>query len=278
MWKRPFIYAYDFSTGNFPNSSYQDLLVPIDGGLPFDLRRVVGIQTVLGTNSVGSYQIKRAGVPRSSSAFRAFTPDWPFVPELSYDAAGTIQFDITMTNGAPLARAFVTEPLGGGLPIYQSQLAFQGVSKYASLTPPSTVPTKPYIYTAQVTLTQPALNVVGGVLIGRNLPTRLTIPIEQQFDFELMAISYNPVVLGSFHDVCALSILDASQNPISNIPINGSFINYNTQLFGTFPCWPIPPMVYPTKSVIAIDVYSLLPSSQVPLTINFLLIGANRLS
>jgi hypothetical protein len=163
-------------------------------------------------------------------------------------------------------------------PILTSQLAFIGVRRNPGKLPLlgtcQKFNPKSFIYHMSGGL---ATGQAKGYLAGQApLILRETI---NDFDFELhqVIITYSPPADVTLPAVCsALMLYDAVKQATANIPPLDKFWNGapgSIYKNGGI----VPPLLYPQQTQIRVDVFNLLPDSDLPTTINVYLVGRNRI-
>lgn len=283
MVDRPFFYVFDADTagpsgGTLTNAAtYDNLSVPIGQDAPFILRRVAGRNLVASTIQL----YDRTGNYVSAARF-AMPTDYCIVPEMLYDAAGQIRFNLGTIDAATASRAY---GVGGSVNNYWTQLVFQGIKRFPYLKPYET----PYRYfekfhqwTFSPALTVSYTGRLAPAYQAPNPPQRFSLEI-LNFDFELSEIGIQILTADAVRDSTAvvsdtylkIMLFDQYLNQLMSAPVLDSFLNCcsatNQSIF------PIPPIVYPVGSQITLDIYSLLIASQVPATVYITFTGMQRL-
>lgn len=241
----PFVYVFDaraLTDGN----SYYDVALDMQGDSDFILRRITGIQTVVGTT--GQFRFKGAnGAYAMSAPVFAGSNSRTVLPEKIYPYNTAIRFDLL--NVA--RQSVVCTPT-----IYTSFLAFQGVKRFiASPGYPSGQSSYRYWEYKWGYRLQFTLSVFDGAE-----PVRLVVPVND-FDFELERISISradgsrAMTTPDF----GITLLDPNRHAFSNLPLNVDFVN---NAFARFPSqksvFPVPAVLYPIGSQIVFDVTSYL--------------------
>lgn len=278
MLDRPFIYVFDADTsgpsgGTLTNgATYKNLTIPINRDAPFLARRMSG-RSLIG-NQIQLYD--RTGNYVSSDPF-ATPPDYPLIPEMLYDPASQIRFDLIGADAATASRAY---GVGGSVNNYWTQLIFQGVKRFRDLNPyltPYRYFDKVYSYTLDCAI--PYTGRLASAFTAPSTPTRFSLEV-RDFDFELYSISLqvdlNNAVVQQSDTFFKLMLYDQYQNQLFSAPVLDSFLNYTGAVNNSV--FPSPPLVYPVGSQIVVDVYSLLIAAQVPATLTLTFTGVQRIS
>ena len=271
-------YIYAFNTDRFADGgTYTNLSIPIIDGYDLIVRRVKGLPSVVDiSQKTGKWQMKSAGSVYLSNlpmavGFNAteVLNEWLVIPEITYPHSSQIQFDLHNTLRD-------TNP-GGGPTIYRAQVAFCGVRRRQGIPPVAGYNyfLRPYIYNQTVTITT-AQQASAGVFN----PYQSVFTQIADFDFELWAIQVDQP--DNTSPSCAIVLYDAAHVALSNIPIIVTYLiepsPWGVVLADTDASIGAlnPPLVYPQQSNIQLDVYSLLQAGQLPATLTFRFIGAQR--
>lgn len=280
---KPWIYVYD-GDGLTDGHSYTNLFVNILNDSDFILRRITGFQGLLplaeGISSVSQMPailLKRYGVSLTSLALSGGSLyDWPVVPEILFQASSQIVFDLSNVT------RFVPIPGTVGTPSYAAQLVFQGVRRFYTPPPPTPPPYRErnFYYTGNVNVTTAGR--ISPTYTAQSPKFTLIVPMTELSDFELRAITisfapgvgaYPPTTPPGFQ--FKMMLFDYTQQPTFSAPVAASYINWAD--FDYVSCFPIPSLVYPSKSQIQVDVYSLLSNtSTLPMPVSFTFIGVLR--
>lgn len=173
---------------------------------------------------------------------------------------------------------------GGGSPLIPyGQIGFGGVRRRRGSVPKPTYKYKLLPYQVQITIavTWEAYTAFTGTAITAVAPPRsFYVPIEN-YDFELYSIQITDTA-GYGASSAKLSIYNGARNTLSNLPVVASYLTdavpwgrasadrYNIGAI-------VPPLLYLNETNIQIDVYSLLPTGNVPQTLTILFNGMQRI-
>jgi len=240
----PFFYVYD-ARGLTDGASYYDVSLPLQGDSDFILRRVTGIQTVVG--ATGQWRYRNAnGAYTSSAAMFAPANSRTVLPEKAYPYNTSIRFDLLNVARQSVACAPT---------IYTSFLAFQGVKRFIQGQGYPTGRTayryREYKWAYPVELTLSSFN--------GSEPVRFTQLLDN-FDFELLrvSVSYQDGTAVTTPDF-GITLYDPNSHQFSSLPVNVDFIN---NAFARFPSqksiFPVPGILYPAGSQIQFDLTSYL--------------------
>lgn len=283
----PFIYVFDASTltdGTTP----APLIRPItsDSDADFMLRAILGVPNCIDTavNGGGFQLYNYSGSAAFSSPYSPFTAHYPVVPEKFFPRFSAIKFllqQVKRANTPCVVNAV-------NLPIYYSQIGFQGVKRFnpsqaggyspgSPAPPPPFDPSKfilrPYTYTTTLNLNWFAWTTAGLPQIARTF----TIEI-QDYDFELHQITAINTATGLpiASELFQIQLYDATaKRALSSSPVNARYILANSTLQ---PVFPVPPLVYPVWTQIRFDISSLVCNQDVaaPYSIQLAFTGVNR--
>jgi hypothetical protein len=275
---RPFIYVFDADTagasgGTLTNGAdYKNLTIPVNRDAPFLARRLAG-RPLIG-NQLQLYD--RTSNYVSTDPF-AVPPDYPLIPEMLFDPASQIRFDLIGVDAATASRAY---GVPGSVNNYWTQLIFQGVKRFRDLQPyqtPYRYFDKVYSYPLDCSITYTGR--LAPAYTAPSTPTRFSIEV-RDFDFELYTISLQAdlanAAIQQSDTFFKLMLFDQYANQLFSAPVLDSFLNYTGAVNNAvFPC---PPLVYPVGSHIVFDVYSLLIAAQVTATLTVTFTGVQRIA
>jgi hypothetical protein len=284
----PFLYVFDASKltdGTTP----APLIVPIvsDSDADFMLRAILGVPNCIDTaaNGGGFVLYNYSGSQAFSIPYSPFSNHYSVVPEKFYPRFGAIKFLLQKVLRANTACTVNAVPL----PIYYSQIGFQGIKRYTPGDPtyhpgspalpppydPDDYILRPYSYLFTLNLNWFAWTAAGLAQI----PRTFTVEI-QDYDFELHQISVVNATTGAVPttELCQVQLYDATaKRALSSAPVNLSFLNAVRSAYS--PVFPVPPVVYPVWTQIRFDVTSLVCNSDgsSPYSLQFLFTGVNRI-
>lgn len=235
----PYMYVFDAS-GLTDGVSYARRHIDLRAdGDSFRLRRIAALNTVASTMSL--YRDASNKVFTDSRLGNHYLVR----PELVFDGRDSILFDLGTVTRAFNACA---------LPIYTSQIVFQGTRRGRDREFAGWRDRRPYTlpYTLTVDWYRYASLVTGVV----NPARRFRIPIEN-YDFELHRIRIrnsdgSAVAANHF----AVQLYDAFGNALSDAPVLQSCLNQLSSGYDSV--FPDPPVIYPSRTDLVMDVTSLI--------------------
>lgn len=281
----PFCYVFDTSGLADGQAQVQNLPVQLQGDSEFVLRRIAGVNLCVdGTTVAGRFNYRNASgsyAAGNPSSGIVMPPNFPVLPEKVYPVANAaIIFDLYSTLRS------VADACGGH-PVYESQIAFFGVKRFAyqagypnRQTPYRYRPCK-YTYSYDLTVnwnyyqlsTNPAA------------PRRFTVSLDR-YDFELMRIAITKTTSGSqgtgglTANEFRIMLYDSNLHQYSSLALNQSFLNAGRPSPAGAPVYQpalAPTMVYPVGSAITFDISSLMCNAvNVPQTYNLAFEGIWR--
>lgn len=278
MLDRPFIYVFDADTagasgGTLTNAAdYKNVTIPVNRDAPFLARRMSG-RSLIG-NQIQLYD--RTGNYVSSDPF-ATPADYPLIPEMLYDPASQIRFDLIGADAATASRAY---GVANSINNYWTQLIFQGVKRFRDLNAYLT----PYryfdkVYQYALDCSIPYTGRLAAAYTAPSTPTRFSIEV-RDFDFELYSISLQAdlanAAIQQSDTFFKLMLFDQYANQLFSAPVLDSFLNSTGAVNNSV--FPSPPLVYPVGSQIVVDVYSLLIAAQVTATLTITFTGVQRIA
>jgi hypothetical protein len=284
----PFIYTFDASKltdGTTPAPLLRD--ITSDSDADFVLRAILGVPNCIDTpsNGGGFLLYNYSGSQAFSSVYSPFTNHYPVVPEKLYPRFNGIKFilqKVLRANTACVVNAV-------SLPIYRSQIAFQGVKRYQPSTPgyrsgspalpppydPSKYVLRPWTHSFSLNLNWFAWTAAGLP----EIPRIFTFDI-RDYDFELHHIDIANAVTGAVltAPLFSIQLYDATaKRQLSSAPVLCDYINYNRTAYA--PTFPVPPLVYPVWTQVRFDITSLVCNTDgsAPYTIQISFVGLQRI-
>jgi hypothetical protein len=266
---RPFIYVYD-ADALTDGLSYDDLAVPVHIDSEFRLRRIAGRPEVTATGLIQVRSDQRRNLFQRPSHIPA---EQAIVPELVYAPGSAIGFDLTAvlrTNNATT-----------GTPCYFSQLAFQGVRRFASGAPRDTTYRyydKPFCWATDIVVNWSGRLFPGETVIAGGRQFNVDI---RDYDFALHYIALTEQLVGLAGAVqpanqsVKLMLYDCDGNQLSSAPVCDFFLGAGSRNYNSL--FPVPPLVYPAGSQILFDVHSLLANASLPCNLEVAFFGARRI-
>ena len=281
----PYFYLFDASKltdGTTPAPLITD--ITSDGDADFILRAVLGVNNCINSSGGGFTLFNYSGSQAFDSAYSPFANHYAVVPEKQYPRYSAIKF---LLQNVLRANTPCTVS-GKSLPIYYSQIAFQGVKRYQpgssnyrpgspgfpEVYDPSKYISRPYTYLKTLNLNWFAYTAAGLPQI----PQTFTIEI-QDYDFELHYIAVTNAVTGApvATELFQIQMYDSTaKRQLSSGPVNIGYINNNRTAYT--PCFPVPPVVYPVWTQIRCDITSLVCNSDgnSPYSLQLAFVGVNR--
>lgn len=277
----PFAYVYD-GTGLTDGNTYNQVTKALQGDSKFILRRVMGVDTVVGSGVAGG----RWNYRNASGSYTAGNPgsgivahkNWVIVPEKVYAENTQIVFDLY--NVARSVTAC------GGTPIYNSFIAFMGVKRFGMNQGYRTNTTqykyRPLKYSYSFLLTIDWAHFSSGT---NPAPAVQFSQLLDRYDFELMRIAVcSANAVGSTSTLTTndfqITLYDSNSHQLSDLPLNQAFINNGRVSAKSGPPYgglmPVPSLVYPGGSQIKFDITSMLCSTSLPQTYNITFDGIWR--
>jgi len=280
MIQHPYIYVFNAdlagpSQAPLTNgATYQNLIVNLDSDAPFLVRRIAGLPNLSNNATKWRLYNQNNNFVQSLSLHSVGTQDVLIIPEMLYTMGAQIRFDLF----APVLgnNAFAA---GGSVPVYYSQLGFQGVKVFGALQPyitPYRYEERWYSYTQEWEIDW----------AGRVAPTYVTAEIPRNYslviddgDFELMYVNLQIRLDGETDFIPSdrkmkMGILDMNQNQLMSAPVLDSYLNWGSGLNNSvFPC---PGVVYKVGSAIRYNLTSLLVEDEVPATLSVTFAGKWR--
>lgn len=238
---RPWIYTFDGDSMTI-GGNYQNVQVPILQDSDFFLRRVAGVPNLASTTpgNQGTFVLKRYAVQLFQNPI-VMPYDWAVVPEVQFNAASAIAFDINNVSPANNAGR------------YYSQIAFQGIRRFYDI---YTYPNlNPYILKSFAYALGPV-----SVAAPSSAPyTTATLQL-LDFDFELHAIKIDiqtsPGTYVTSDHQAKIVLYDFSGYPTASAPVVDSYLSIDSQYNSS--CFPVPLLVYPIGSQLRVDIYPLI--------------------
>jgi len=281
----PFIYVFDASAltdGSTPAPLIKS--ITSDSDADFVLRAILGVPNCINPAGGGFLLYNYSGSQAFDSAYSPFANHYAVVPEKLYPRFNAIKFQLQN-----VLRANTACVVGGvSLPIYYSQIAFQGVKRYNTTLPnyrpgspalpppynPDDYVLRPYTYNHKLNLNWSAWTAAGLPQLAQTF----TIEI-QDYDFELHCINVTNTVTGAplTAELFQIQMYDATaKRALSTQPVNISYLNANRNAFT--PVFPVPPIVFPVWTQIRFDISSLVCNNDpnLPYTLQISFIGVNR--
>lgn len=247
MAESPYFYTYD-AAGLTDGQSYRNLSVELRDRRPFLLRRLAGLDTVAAKLQL--YYPGRSNAPVFSRPQRLGS-NYLLAPELAYDGAQTIFFDVETVARQTSACAST---------IYTSRLTFQGARPDAIDLRPAGK--RPLPFVRHYSLVLDWYRYV-------SLPAAAVEPIRYRaididnYDFELQRISILDDASGDpVTTEFALELYDSTGDRLSNGPVLAGALNY---LANPAAGWCTPGVVYPMRRQLRFGVESLLCNTAVVL-------------
>lgn len=272
---RSWIYAYD-ANALADGADYRELVVPLEPGSDFLLRKVSGPLSVLGA-ATSRFQLRDNLGQETFSRPMAPAGAWSMavVPEVRYAAGGAISFDLwnVLRNAYTLL----------GVTIFRAELAFHGVRRRRATSVQAEArcyQEKPFTYRYPVTINWPCYTYDAfGVPTGFEPPRRFSQVVDN-LDFELYAINCLNLTPGAPPAPPAspyIMLYDANGRATSNIPVNINYVqNLPAGFLGAVGSAFSPPILYPVGSEIVFDLYSKYFVADLPLALDLYFIGVRR--
>jgi hypothetical protein len=254
----------------------------------FILRAILGVPTCIDTaaNGGGFLYYNMSGSQAVSSAYSPFANQYPVVPEKLYPrAGGVVKFQLSK-----VLRAFTACTVNAvSLPIYYSQVVFQGVNRFypgsenyrpgVPATPapydPDDYILRPFTYNFTLNLNWFAYTAAGLT----SIPQTFNVEI-QDYDFELHQISVVNATTGVVPttELLQMTLYDATgKRPMMSDPVNLSIFNAGRTAYS--PVFPVPPMIYPVWTNMKFDITSLVCNTDgnSPYSLQFSFVGVQRI-
>lgn len=269
----PFFYVSD-ADGATDGMNYNDVPVELINNSDFHLRRICGVNNVVNPNGTGKFRFRDANRQNLIQTPISMMNDYPLVPEVVYPPVAQISYDIV---NVLRARNIYTMP---GPPNFYSQIAFQGCRRFYGVpTPDSNYRYYERPYTIRMDFT---VNQAGHVAPAYTAQTGLqqfTVLVDN-WDFEMQ----NMVVLidttgGRSAPVLSqnklkLVLYTHQQQAMMTAPVLDSYLSSGGLAYNS--CFPVPTVLYPSNSIIRVDVQSLLIDNEVPASVTILFNGLWR--
>jgi hypothetical protein len=279
-----YIYAFDaVQAGLVAGNDYLNLRVPTFADSDFILRKIDGLSTVIGGAVLaGRFSVydKDRMLFSSDPMFWANTANpgpFPVLPEKMYPRQTEIGFDL-YTYGPGLY--FGDD--GGNTPA--SQLLFYGVKRTPASKQNLFLPYRlsPYTYTMQVLFNWGLTT--GPPLTGLDLAPRQFYVEVRNYDFELWGMHAVAITPGRVGAQAKVQLYDANDSARYNQSVFFNLVDYRQIMPGTTTVIPggsaiVPPLVYPVKSQLRIDLQSYYWTTDInfPYLVEFNFFGAERI-
>jgi hypothetical protein len=264
----PFIYVSDgddFTDGN----NYDNIAVDLVNNSDFLLRRICGVNNV-----AAKFRFRDANSSDRIQRPISMPNDYPVVPELIYPAGSRISYDLQTVARAN--NAYATQ---GSIPNYYSQIAFQGVRRFYN-TP---TPDSPYRYYERPYTIRMDFNVDW---TGRMAPSYTVKASTNKFsvlvdnwDFEMQSIcvlikTASQTTYSVSQNKLKLAIYTHQEQALMSAPVLDSYLTTGGLQYNSW--FPVPTILYPSNSVIRVEVESLLVEAEVPASVTILFNGLWR--
>lgn len=264
----PFFYIFDADSIGQTGMALTDGIDYMNLGYPTYTDSEFHLHRLAGRPQVAAQMQWRDNIHRQRFSANTVIPhDYIFAPYMVYDAGSIFDFDLIT-----VAKTGNAYGVGGSIPNYTSQLAFQGVRVFNdNLKQDTTYNYRPvpFIYTIAVTVDWTGRLAAAYQVL--DTYRRFILPINDN-DFELYRINITQQLTGSTAVTDAFGavkvmLYDSVKNQLSTNPVMDWFLNSTCRDYTSV--WPCPPILYPAGSEIQLDVYSLLIPAQVPAIITF---------